>query len=213
DCRRGSTIADEHDCGKYFECTSKGYEPRYCNPDHQFNDESGQCEKKVSAFPSVTAVICGVVRRAEWLQLKSVDTTGYARMENGIKLYAKTIDDSLMVDVKKQSARMGMWTAVCLMHFVLNVSKISKEKPKLFQKLTVWMYGRSEAMASIYAFPLSLHPCCCVEEMPESLCRDGHAIADDSHCMRYFVCKQGRFREQFCSDGHSFDGKVLHLML
>uniref|UniRef100_A0A915Q686 Chitin-binding type-2 domain-containing protein n=1 Tax=Setaria digitata TaxID=48799 RepID=A0A915Q686_9BILA len=38
-------------------------------------------------------------------------------------------------------------------------------------------------------------------------CEEGNVLADDIDCKRYFICRNGRFQEQFCWNGTSFDKK------
>ncbi|VBB32854.1 unnamed protein product, partial [Acanthocheilonema viteae] len=40
-----------------------------------------------------------------------------------------------------------------------------------------------------------------------SSCKEGDIVADDIDCKRYFICRQGRFQEQFCWHDASFDKK------
>ncbi|VDK88648.1 unnamed protein product [Litomosoides sigmodontis] len=41
--------------------------------------------------------------------------------------------------------------------------------------------------------------------LSSSSCNEGSVLADDIDCKRYFICRQGRFQEQFCWNGASFD--------
>ncbi|KAM3720705.1 Peritrophin-44 [Dirofilaria immitis] len=43
-----------------------------------------------------------------------------------------------------------------------------------------------------------------------SICKEGNVLADDDDidCKRYFICRNGRFQEQFCWNGASFDKKL-----
>ncbi|OZC12407.1 chitin binding Peritrophin-A domain protein [Onchocerca flexuosa] len=43
-----------------------------------------------------------------------------------------------------------------------------------------------------------------------SSCKEGDILADDIDCSRYFICRHGRFQEQFCWNGSSFDKKSGH---
>uniref|UniRef100_A0A0R3RZG0 Chitin binding peritrophin-a domain protein n=1 Tax=Elaeophora elaphi TaxID=1147741 RepID=A0A0R3RZG0_9BILA len=149
-CQSGSTIRNEYDCNRYFECVADEYKDRYCKDNDEFNDESGRCEKEYHCDLSrcrngrmIASEICGhyqICLNGTWYKRVCEDNgrfaDGYCRVKN-------CNDDN-------------------------------------------------DAISSTLS----------------SSCKEGNVLADDIDCKRYFICRQGRFQEQFCWNGASFDKKL-----
>uniref|UniRef100_A0AAF5PZY7 Chitin binding Peritrophin-A domain-containing protein n=2 Tax=Wuchereria bancrofti TaxID=6293 RepID=A0AAF5PZY7_WUCBA len=148
-CQFGSTIRNEYDCNRYFECTMDEYKDRYCNDNHEFNDESGKCEKEYHCDLS--------------------------RCRNG-RIIESEICGHYQICIN------GTWH-----------KEVCENNRQFIDGYCQTVHCNNDNNAILSAL--------------SSSCKEGSVLADNINCKRYFICRQGRFQQQFCWNGATFDKK------
>ncbi|EJD75226.1 hypothetical protein LOAG_17593 [Loa loa] len=152
-CQFGNTIRNEYDCNRYFECTAGEYKDRYCKNNHEFNDQSGKCEKEYHCDLS--------------------------HCRNG-RIIGNEICGHYQICLN------GTWHK--------RVCDNNRQFVNGYCQISLYCDNNSNTIPPTLSF-LS------------SSCTDGNVLPDNTNCNRYFICRQGRFQEQFCWNGATFDEK------